>query len=86
MCVHRVYICTDPTYLESAQPDLRAGAEKALAFVCVLADKLTARRVQKLFLLEEQKQLVNRRYSWIAHELQIGTSLGKCHNLVQFQI
>ena len=25
-------------------------------------------------------------YSWIAHELQVGTSLGRRHNLVRFQI
>ena len=25
-------------------------------------------------------------YSWIARQLQVGTSLGRCHNLVEFQI
>ena len=25
-------------------------------------------------------------YSWIAHELQVGTPLGRRHNLVRFQI
>ena len=25
-------------------------------------------------------------YSWIARQLQVGTSLGRCHNLVRFQI
>ena len=27
-----------------------------------------------------------RYYSWIAHQLQVGTSLGRRHNLAQFQI
>ena len=31
-------------------------------------------------------KLYQRAYNWIAHELKVGTSLGRRHNLVRFQI
>ena len=43
-----------------------------------------SKEIQKV--LFANKVVICTVYSWIAHELQVGTSLGRRHNLVRFQI
>ena len=46
-------------------------------------DKAMRNKLGKAQLMTQLEQLA---YSWIVHQSQVGTSLGRSHNLLQFQI
>ena len=54
--------------------------------ICVCKNKFFIITPMYVFQFEICQYFVENIYSWIAYELQVGTSLGRRHTLVQFQI
>ena len=55
-------------------------------FLFTAVEDLITRKTRSRAGSDNQIQILTIYYSWIAYELQVGTSLGWRHNLVGFQI
>ena len=83
-----LYDARSSVVLLSPKNKVKPPTQSAAKGICM--GKWTFEFLAELFLknkkASDDRTFLPSAYNWIAHELQVGTSLGRRHNLVRFQI